>query len=111
MKVENRRQVAAPAYPSRRQFVECRLLVGVAAIGLGAAVGRAKRGVLMVRSGPPARSATRRDAQNLYANTAPNAPLRYPRSRIPGAACRSRHADSSAAQAAERRHAGGRYPR
>ena len=40
MKVEKHTHATDPGYPSRRQFSEYRLLVGVAAIGLGAAVGR-----------------------------------------------------------------------
>ena len=40
MKVEKRSHATDPGYPSRRQFSDYRLLVGVAAIGLGAAVGR-----------------------------------------------------------------------
>ena len=46
MKVEKRTHATEPAYPSRRQFSQYRLLAGVAAIGLGAAVGSGQEGRL-----------------------------------------------------------------
>ena len=45
MKVQKSKQAAGPRYPSRRQF-DCRLLAGVAALGLGAAIGVAQEGRL-----------------------------------------------------------------
>jgi hypothetical protein len=41
MNVTKQTQTVEPAYPNRRQFAKCQLLLGVAAIGLGAAMGRA----------------------------------------------------------------------
>ena len=41
MNVEKQAHVAPPGYPSRRQSSRCQLVVGVAAIGLGAVLGRA----------------------------------------------------------------------
>ena len=46
MKVEKRIHATEPAYPNRRQFSQYRLLAGVAAIGLGAAVGSGQEGRL-----------------------------------------------------------------
>ena len=47
MKVQKSRQVMEPRYPSQRTFADCRLLVGMAAIGLGAAVGQGQEGRLL----------------------------------------------------------------
>jgi len=46
MKVRKNGQATNPGYPSRRQFVGYGLLVGMAAIGLSAAVGRGQEGRL-----------------------------------------------------------------
>ncbi len=45
MKVCKFASVPAPAYPSHRQFAECKLLLGAAVIGLGSAVQAADRSV------------------------------------------------------------------
>lgn len=40
MKVMKNEQVSSPGYPNRRQFLNARTLLGIAAIGLGAVAGR-----------------------------------------------------------------------